>query len=41
MVGRIFSSEISPNPSFSKTGIPPFSKEGRRDFVFGVYLIMD
>jgi hypothetical protein len=34
-------SKISPNPSFSKRGIPPFGKrERRRDFVFGVYTTM-
>jgi hypothetical protein len=35
IIDQTYPSKISPNPSFSKRGIPPFRKGGKRGFGLG------
>jgi len=42
IIEKTYSSKISPNPSFPKRGNSSLlEREGRRDLVFRVYIIMD
>jgi hypothetical protein len=35
IINQTYPSKISPNPSFSKRGIPPFVKGGKEGFILG------